>query len=198
MPPRPRLTSPVAEPGLDEVVVFDLETTGLSAERDAIVEIGAVVVRGGQVLERESFHTLVDPGRSIPWYVTKVHGIRDDMVQGSPAITRALPEFLAFVDGRPLVAHNAGFDASFVVANCQRLGLASPGPFHCTMRLSQEVYPRERRHNLDAVCTRLRLKPSERHRALADAEMTARAFVLLQRLLAARRRALAGAGIESA
>jgi DNA polymerase-3 subunit epsilon len=196
MAPRSRAPGLLAEYQATEAVVFDLETTGLSAEKDAIVEVGAVVVRDGRVQEGESFHTLVHPGRSIPWYVTKVHGIRDGMVAGSPTIAEVLPAFLDFVGGRPLVAHNAGFDASFVIANAARLGLPPPSRFVCTMRLSQEVFPRERRHNLGALCERLRLKPSDRHRALADAEMTARAFLLLQRLLAARIRALAMAGID--
>jgi DNA polymerase III subunit epsilon len=166
-------------------VVFDLETTGLSPARDAILEIGAMVVENG-VLTGEVFHTLVNPGRSIPYFITRINGIRDSMVRDAPSIQTALPGFLAFIDGRQLVAHNASFDMGFIRENARRLHLEPPEHAICTVELSKRVFPRERAHNLDAVCSRLGLVPNGRHRALADVEVTAQAFVRFQEMIAAR------------
>ncbi len=165
-----------------EVVVFDLETTGLAPERDSIIEIGAFVVRHGE-LSGETFHSLIYPGRSIPSYVTRIHGIHDGMVKDAPRLIEVMPKFLEFVAGRTLVAHNAGFDMGFLKTHSQKLGLQAPHQYQCTMELSRRVFPAERRHNLDALCGRLGLYPSTRHRALADAEMTAHAFVALNKML---------------
>jgi DNA polymerase III subunit epsilon len=166
-------------------VVFDLETTGLSPRADAILEIGAVVVEGRRVTD-ETFHSLINPGRPIPWFVTRVHGIKDYMVAHSPSLETVLPAFLDFVGDRTLVAHNAGFDLGFITEHAARLGLKAPRTAHCTMELSRRIFPMERRHNLDALCARLGLQPSSRHRALGDAEVTAHAFVRLSDMIAAR------------
>ena len=166
-------------------VVFDLETTGLSPARDAILEIGAMVVEDG-VLTGEVFHTLVNPGRSIPYFITKINGIRDSMVRDAPSIQTALPAFLEFLNGRQLVAHNASFDLGFIRENANRLKLSPPKHAICTVELSRQVFPRERSHNLDAVCSRLGLVPNGRHRALADVEVTAQAFVMFQEIIASR------------
>jgi DNA polymerase III subunit epsilon len=165
-----------------EFVIFDLETTGLSSERDAIVEIGAMVVRDEQ-MTTETFETLVHPQRSIPFYVSKIHGITDRMVQGAPSIDKALPQFLEFVAGRQLVAHNASFDMGFIRASAARLGLEAPVRATCTVQLSKRAFPSESRHNLDAICARLGLRASTRHRALADVEVTALAFLEFRRRL---------------
>jgi DNA polymerase III subunit epsilon len=165
-----------------EFVVFDLETTGLSPERDAIVEIGALVVRDEQITS-ETFETLVHPRRNIPFYISKINGINDRMVQNAPTIDEALPEFLEFVAGRQLVAHNASFDIGFVRASAARLGLNAPVRATCTVQLSKRAFPQESRHNLDAICARLGLQASTRHRALADVEVTAQAFLEFRRRL---------------
>ena len=165
-----------------EFVIFDLETTGLSPERDAILEIGALVVRD-DLITAEVFETLVQPKRKIPFYITKINGINDRMVQNAPSIETALPSFLEFVAGRQLVAHNASFDIGFVRANAVRLGLEAPIRATCTVQLSRRAFPNESRHNLDAICTRLGITTNNRHRALADVEMTAKAFLEFRRML---------------
>ncbi len=165
-----------------EFVIFDLETTGLSSERDAILEIGALVVRDEQITE-EIFETLVQPKRRIPFYITKINGITDRMVQHSPGIETVLPSFLEFVAGRQLVAHNASFDMGFLRANAARLGLEAPVRATCTVQLSKRAFPHESRHNLDAICARLGIEANNRHRALADVEMTAQAFLEFRRRL---------------
>jgi DNA polymerase-3 subunit epsilon len=169
-----------------EYVVFDLETTGLSAERDAIVEIGAMLVRDGQVLENEVFQTLVNPEREIPWYASRVHGIRDAHVRDAPKAEEAVRDFLSFVDGRAVVAHNIGFDGSFVRAAAKRAGLVwAPGAEICTVQLSRRAFPKERSHKLDVLAQRfgLEFEAGGRHRSLGDVRVTAHAFVALCRML---------------
>ncbi|BDP40470.1 DNA polymerase III subunit epsilon [Deinococcus aetherius] len=174
------------------VVVFDLETTGLSPERDAIVEIGALRVRDGQVQEAERFETLVRPVGAggeplrIPWRVQQIHGISDEMVRNAPHLAAVLPDFLDFVGDSPVVAHNIGFDRGFMRAAATRHGLTwAPSAEHCTMQLSRRAFPGERSHNLDVLAQRLDLGFARggRHRSLGDARVTAEAFVrLMERL----------------
>lgn len=167
-----------------DYVVFDLETTGLSPERDAIVEIGAIIVRDGRLIEEEIFHTLVNPGRSIPYYATRVHGLRDADVRHAPTIEQVLPEFLAFIKRKPLVAHNISFDMGFIQTNARKLGLDFPPRAQiCTMQLSRRAYPHERSHKLDLLASRLELTFTERHRSMGDVRVTAEAFVQLSRAL---------------
>ncbi|GAA5511353.1 DNA polymerase III PolC-type [Deinococcus carri] len=176
------------------VVVFDLETTGLSPERDAIVEIGALRVRGGQVVASERFESLVRPLNAagevlrIPWHAQRVHGISDEMVRGAPDLGRVLPDFLDFVGDSAVVAHNIGFDGGFMRAAARRHGLVwSPPAEYCTVQLSRQAFPRERTHNLDVLAQRLGLSfaPGARHRSLGDVQVTAEAFVRLTERLRA-------------
>lgn len=178
-----------------EFVVFDLETTGLSPEKDAIVEIGALRVVDGAVQEAQRFESLVRPldaggqALSIPWYASKVHGITDQMVQDAPVLGEVLPEFLAFVGGAGVVAHNIAFDSGFMRVSAQRHGLVwNPPQQLCTVQLSRRAFPRERSHNLDALAQRLGLEfaSGARHRSFGDVQVTAQAFIQLSRLLEQR------------
>ncbi len=154
-------------------VVVDLETTGGSAQTEAITEIGAVKVRGGQVLGE--FATLVDPGRSIPPQITMLTGISDSMVYDAPQIGAVLPSFLEFIRGTVLVAHNAPFDVGFLKAACARLGLVWPGPAVVdTVRLARKVLSRAEAPSvrLSALATLLGATVAPDHRALTDARAT--------------------------
>ncbi len=154
-------------------VVVDLETTGGSSATDSITEIGAVKVRGGEVLGE--FATLVDPGPAIPPQITRLTGITDAMVFDAPRIESVLPMFLEFIRGSVLVAHNAGFDIGFLRSACAGLGLPWPGPAVVdTVRLARKVLPRAEAPSvrLSALATLLRARTMPDHRALTDARAT--------------------------
>ncbi|MFC6591735.1 PolC-type DNA polymerase III [Deinococcus lacus] len=177
-----------------DVVVFDLETTGLSPQKDGIVEIGAMRIVGGQ-LSTDTFQSLVRPRSvkgeqlSIPWPAQRVHGITDAMVAQAPEIAEVLPAFLEWAGDSAVVAHNVGFDSGFVraAALAQQLRWAPRQEF-CTVKLSRRVFPAERAHNLDALAGRLGLSFAEggRHRSLGDVEVTAQAYLQLRERLGGR------------
>ena len=175
------ITSSSAQLSFDELgtplrsttfVVFDLETTGGSAQADEVTEIGAVKVRGGEVLGQ--FHTLVDPGRGIPPEIVALTGITDAMVYTAPRFDRVLPAFLEFAAGSVLVAHNAGFDIGFLRAACQRHGYPWRRPaVVCTVRLARRVLGDETHSCRLGVLARLfRASTMPTHRALDDAKAT--------------------------
>ena len=105
-------------------VVFDTETTGFSPAKDRLVEIGAVKIRDGQNLGEKTW--LINPQRSIPWYVQKVHNITPEMVADKPLFAEIYPEFLEFIDDAVLIAHNAPFDIRFIAAEAIRNNLPTP------------------------------------------------------------------------
>ncbi|MGW0180046.1 DEDD exonuclease domain-containing protein [Nocardia sp. NPDC003345] len=154
-------------------VVVDLETTGTSPAEDAITEIGAVKVRGGEVLGE--FATLVDPGRAIPPAVVQVTGITTAMVRAAPAIEAVLPGFLEFAAGAVLVAHNARFDIGFLKAAAARCDTAWPGArVVCTVRLARRVLAKDEAPSvrLGVLARVLGASTTPTHRALDDARAT--------------------------
>ena len=154
-------------------VVVDLETTGGSAQTCEITEIGAVKVRGGEVVGE--FQTLVDPAAAIPPFIAVLTGITDAMVAGAPDLAAALPAFLEFSRGAVLVAHNAPFDLGFLRAGCQRLGLTWPAPDSVdTARLARRVLTRDEAPDckLATLARLFRAETQPCHRALADARAT--------------------------
>lgn len=164
------LGTPLAEADL---VVVDLETTGTSASSDAITEIGAVHVRGGEVIGE--FQTFVDPQRPIPAYIAALTGISDATVRGAPAIDTVLPMFLDFARGAALVAHNARFDLSFLTASAARIDLEWPSPTVLdTLRLARLAFGRDevRDHRLGTLAAHVSATTTPDHRALSDARAT--------------------------
>lgn len=154
-------------------VVFDLETTGGSSEEDAVTEIGAVKVRGGEVLGE--FATLVDPQRGIPPQIVSLTGITQLMVTGAPPMAEVLPAFLEFAKGAVLVAHNSGFDVSFLKAACRRHGYPwRRPPVVCTVKLSRRVLGEHETlsHRLSELATLFHATTRPNHRALMDARAT--------------------------
>ncbi|RCW44055.1 DNA polymerase-3 subunit epsilon [Halopolyspora algeriensis] len=154
-------------------VVVDLETTGGKSGQDAVTEIAAVKVRGGDTLGE--FSTLVDPGRTIPPAVVSITGITDAMVAEAPPLDSVLPSFLEFSRGCVLVAHNAPFDTAFLRAGCAQLGLEWPKPtVLCTVRLARRVLPSDETpdHKLATLARVLHARTAPVHRALDDARAT--------------------------
>jgi len=155
----------------EEVIVFDIETTGLSAQTCKITEIGAVRAKNGEILE--VYNSLVNPGVPIPEDVVRLTGITDDMVKNERPIEVVLPEFLAFVGDRMLIAHNAGFDISFIRKAAEECGLEFPNSYLDTVAMSRYVNPELNRHKLDVLANYFKLGEFNHHRASDDAEMLA-------------------------
>ena len=150
-----------------EFVAFDLETTGLSAEKEVITEIGAVILRDGEVVD--TFQTFVDPKRTLEPKIVELTGITDAMLRGAPDIAEALPDFLRFCGDRPLVAHNADFDVGFLTAACERLEIPFDPTYIDTLVLSQNLMPHLSKHKLNIVADALSLPDFNHHRASDDA-----------------------------
>ena len=155
----------------NEIVCFDIETTGLKVDREAITEIGAVVLKNGQVTDR--FQTFVNPGRRLTPEIIGLTGITDAMLSGAPSPKEALTAFLSFVNGRPLAAHNAEFDISFIRAGCRREGIPFDPTYVDSLILAQNLLPQLHKFKLDIVAEYLDLPAFNHHRASDDAAMVA-------------------------
>lgn len=150
-----------------EYVAFDLETTGLSSLHDTIIEIGAAIMKGNEVLS--TFQTFVDPHRPLQPKIVDLTGINDQMLAGQPDISEAMPKFLEYVGSRPLCAHNADFDIGFVTAACERLGLPFHPTYVDTLILAQNLMPELGKYKLNIVADALSLPDFNHHRASDDA-----------------------------
>ncbi|MEG6615724.1 PolC-type DNA polymerase III [Peptococcaceae bacterium 1198_IL3148] len=169
---------PVVENPIDsglvetEFVVFDLETTGFHPRTDDITEIGAVKLRGFEVVDR--FSTLVRPNKKIPPQVVKLTGITDEMVQDAPMPAEALEKFYRFVGKSVLVAHNASFDAGFIrVHFAKHLNVTIDNAVLDTLTLARCLYPNLKNHKLNTLCAEFKVALENHHRAVDDAEATA-------------------------
>ena len=151
----------------EEYVAFDLETTGLSSLHDTIIEIGAAIMKGKEVLS--TFQMFVDPHRPLQPKIIDLTGITDQMLAGQPDISEAIPQFLDYVGGRPLCAHNADFDIGFVAAACERLGIAFQPTYVDTLILAQNLMPELGKYKLNIVADALSLPDFNHHRASDDA-----------------------------
>ncbi len=150
-----------------EVVCFDIETTGLKVDREAITEIGAVVLKNGEIAER--FQTFVNPERRLTPEIIGLTGITDEMLRDAPKAKEALEKFLKFVDGRPLAAHNAEFDIGFIRAGCKKAGLEFHPTYIDSLILAQTLLPDLGKYKLDIVAEHLDLPAFNHHRASDDA-----------------------------
>ena len=156
-------------------VVFDIETTGFSPLTCRIIEIGAVRVENGQITDR--FSTFVNPGVPIPFRIEQLTGINDGMVMDAPGIEAVLPNFLGFCEGAVMVAHNADFDMSFIIENCNRLGIANDFTYVDTVGMARFLLPALNRFKLDTVAKAVGVSLKHHHRAVDDAACTAEIFV---------------------
>ena len=166
----------------DEIVCFDIETTGLKVTQEAITEIGAVRLRNGEIVE--TFQTFVDPERRLTPEIIGLTGITDDMLRGAPKLKDALTAFLAFAGGAPLAAHNAEFDISFIRAGCRKCSIPFEPTYIDTLILAQNLLPGLGKYKLDIVAEHLQLPQFNHHRASDDAvpvaQMLTKFFPMLE------------------
>ena len=167
-----------------DYVVFDLETTGFSPETNRIIEIGAVKVQNGKIVDK--FSTFVNPQVPIPFRIEQLTSINDSMVIDAPVIADILPEFMKFCEGCVMVAHNADFDMSFIKKNCQRLDIPCKPTIVDTVALARVLLPNLNRFKLDTVAKALGVSLENHHRAVDDAGCTAEIFVKFIEMLRER------------
>lgn len=165
----------------DTYVVFDLETTGFSPIKDKIIEIGAVKVEHGEITDK--FSTFVNPKVPIPFQITQLTSITDQMVIGAPDIETVLPQFLEFIGDAALVAHNASFDVSFIEQNCRYQDIQPDFTSVDTVAMARILLPTLSKYKLNVVANALHISLENHHRAVDDAGATAEIFVKFVEML---------------
>ena len=159
------------QPFADEIVCFDIETTGLDKKREVIIEIGAVILKNGEITD--TFNTFVSPERILNPEIIRLTGITDEMLVGAPSQEEALRMFLDFAGDRPLAGHNVEFDMGFVSAGCRKYGIPFHNPSVDSLILAQNLLPELSKHKLDVVAEHLHLPSFNHHRASDDAATVA-------------------------
>ena len=169
---------------METVAVLDFETTGLSPDLgDRATEIAIVLVRDGEVVD--SFESLMNAGRRIPPYVSRLTGITNEMIAAAPVAAKVMTEAARFVGRKPVVAHNAAFDRRFWEAELDNASRRSLNTFACTMLISRRIYPNFADHKLQTLVRKLGLPRARRaHRAMADAEMTSHLWTKIRKDIA--------------
>ena len=171
-----KITYDITDETIDSpFVVFDLETTGLNKSSCKIIEIGAVKVENGVVTDRWS--TFVNPGVHIPRNITDLTSITDGMVKDALPFEEQIDDFIKFCDGCVMVAHNADFDMGFIKRKAEECGRSFDFPYLDTMILARCMFPKLPNHRLDTLCKHLSVINMHHHRAVDDAEATAKAFM---------------------
>ena len=178
------VTRPAGQSLEGRFVVFDIETTGFSSKSCKIIEIGAVRVENGEITDR--FSTFVNPRSPIPFRIEQLTGITDDMVMDAPVIEDVLPRFLEFCEGAVLAAHNADFDMGFIEENCALQGRDCSFTYVDTVGMARFLLPSLNRFKLDTVAKAVGVSLDHHHRAVDDAECTARIFEKFVRMLKER------------
>ena len=162
--------------------VFDVETTGLSPFKNKIIEIA--IVKVSKLKITKTFHSFINPGRQIPFFITNLTGISDDDVYDAPFFDEVADQIVDFIGDDILIAHNLAFDQSFIKAelrNCNKEKISNPGV--CTVKLARRLYPNLKSKSLGSVVSHLRLKNKGAHRAISDAEVTAKVLIKMLKTL---------------
>ena len=161
----------------EKYIVLDIETTGLSCTKNRILEIAAIKVENKNIIER--FDTLIDPQLPIPYRITQITGINDNMVCGAPLIENVLPELYDFFENLPIIAHNAPFDISFISHNLSSCGYLLNNRIIDTLKIARDIYPNFSNHKLDNIAKNLNVTVETAHRAMADVETLHEVFNIM-------------------
>lgn len=162
--------------------VLDIETTGLSPQYNNIIEIGIVRVKNLKIVEK--YHSLINPGRDIPAFITGFTGISNDDVYNAPFFNDVAEEVTEFIGDDVIVGHNLSFDKSFLKREFNHCGRSEPkNPNICTLKVARRIFPLLRSKSLGAVSSFLKIKNSSSHRALGDAETTAKILIKMAKYL---------------
>lgn len=147
---------------------LDIETTGNNYKRDKVTEVYISKVRKGEVID--TFHSLINPERSIDPYITQLTGISNELLQDAPTFEEVAEDIFFFLNDELMIAHNARFDYSFLKHSLDELGLTLGLNYCCTVKISRLLYPEYRSHNLNSIIDRIHYQPGERHRARYDTD----------------------------
>ncbi len=169
----------ILEPVVNDYVVFDFETTGMKPGINNIIEIGAVKVIKGEI--SGIFNTLINPEQFIPYYITNITHISNDMVADKESIKEVLPKFVSFMGDLPLIAHNARFDMSFLLTNAKRQNISINNPVLDTLYLSRKYNKECEKHNLAYLTKYFNIKLDNAHRAYFDALATNQVYKHIQK-----------------
>lgn len=151
---------------LPDLIFLDIETTGTTPSIDRITEIALIKVVNGE--RNIVWETLINPEEHIPWHITKLTSIDDDMVKGAPCFKDIAGDLYAHLEGTVLAAHNCRFDYGFLKAEFARIGVTLRLRTLCTVKLSRRLFPKSPLHSLDAIIKRFNLRTNARHRAMGD------------------------------
>lgn len=157
----------------EEIVVLDFETTGLSPPRHRVIEVGAVIIRDGQLIR--TFSTLCNPGKKISSFITKFTGISNEMVHDKPSPEDVMHDLFEFIGERPIIAHNASFDSKFLKAEMQRIDKDVKSIFICSLLLSRRLLKEAKNHKLSTLQSFIKFQATtnhQAHRALDDVLVT--------------------------
>ena len=167
---------------LNEYVVLDIETTGLSRSRHRITEIAAVHVKKGKIVSE--FQTLVNPGQPIPRFITRLTGIDDEMVRDAPLVDAVLPRLNSFLKNHIIVAHNASFDYGFLRHNFETyLNMELKNSKLCTRKLASRLLPELPSKKLSCLCEHFEIENADAHRAMSDVLATVKVFQEFHKML---------------
>ena len=158
---------------MDELVILDFETTGLSPAYARVIEVGAIVIRGTEIVDKLS--QLMYPGCSIPYFITDITGITNQMLKGKPTPERFMPKLKNFIGNRTILAHNASFDQKFLVSEMENIGKNIDNKFLCTLKLARRLILDAPDYKLTTLTSHLKIKiPKDHkaHRALNDVMAT--------------------------
>ncbi len=156
------------------LAIVDVETTGMSYKNGGVIDVGILRIEQGQVVQ--TMRQLINPGTSLPAFITQLTGISNDDITGAPTFTEVAQDVYDLLEGCIFVAHNARFDYAFIKEELGRAGYQFKPRLLCTVKLSRALYPHYRSHKLDALIERFAIPILERHRAFADAEATWKAL----------------------